>query len=431
MISAKTTCSGPVISPKKSSNREIPSTETTGALAHPETKNPDLHFQSPVLMFNHQIVYLPISFIIVFSNHQIVNVQPSSSGFQYLGSYGIWVSISWYLLPLPRIPTVGSGVQSSGDTKMVGASKLEDDEMMKKLDGTGISCLDVACDEAACDDVTIKGKISIGDDFVIDVPEGNRCADKKDRAKENEENCGDTVALDENAIACAGNGQIRNYGGRMNSDDRLAIFRQMMDNTLKAAGLKSLKGIDLVFIPYVFAGGYYLLCFKLSNPEIYLIDDNKNLDADHNNIYFGWPEMLRDVFAGYLKEKKHPRASRIKGSELNCLQMPWMDTDNYVDSGVYVMRHMETFEGTEVRQWKCLLSNEALPRQMELNDLRRKYVAKMVLHPMNTEKMRVEVEMRAYMDNDLNVRRAIRDAAFKKIKGMLKVLEKFEENKLR
>ncbi|KAK9078945.1 hypothetical protein SSX86_003004 [Deinandra increscens subsp. villosa] len=124
---------------------------------------------------------------------------------------------------------------------------------------------------------------------------------------------------------------------------------------------------------------------------------------------------VRGVFAEYLKEKKHPSASKIKGSEIKCLQMPWMDTDNFVDSGVYVMRHMEMFEGTEVRYWKCLLSNEELPRQMELNDLRRKYVAKMVLHDINTEKMRVEVEMRSYMDNDVNVLRAIRDAAFKNI----------------
>ncbi|KAK9068981.1 hypothetical protein SSX86_013097 [Deinandra increscens subsp. villosa] len=222
---------------------------------------------------------------------------------------------------------------------------------------------------------------------------------------------------------------VRVYGGRMGCDARLALFRPMMDKTLKAAGLKSLKGIDLVFIPYLFGEGYYLLCFKLSKPEIYLLDNNKNLDADHNNIYFGWPELLRGVFAGYLKEKKHPIASKIKGSEIKCLQMPWMDTDNFVDSGVYVMRHMETFEGTEVRYWKCLLSNEGMTRQMELNDLRRKYVAKMVLHDINTEKMRVEVEMRSYMDNDVNVRRAIRDAAFKKIKGRLKVLEKNDLNK--
>ncbi|KAK9071737.1 hypothetical protein SSX86_008166 [Deinandra increscens subsp. villosa] len=118
---------------------------------------------------------------------------------------------------------------------------------------------------------------------------------------------------------------------------------------------------------------------------------------------------VRGVFAGYLKEKKHPRASKIKG----CIC--------YAAHG--------DVEGTKVRYWKCLLSNEELPRQMELNDLRRKYVAKMVLHDINTEKMRVEVEMRSYMDNDVNVRRAMRDAAFKKIKGRLKVLEKNDLNK--
>ncbi|KAK9080273.1 hypothetical protein SSX86_001949 [Deinandra increscens subsp. villosa] len=136
---------------------------------------------------------------------------------------------------------------------------------------------------------------------------------------------------------------VRVYGGRMGCDARLALFRPMMDKTLKAAGLKSLKGIDLVFIPYVFGKGYYLLCFKLSKPEIYLLDNNKNLDADHNNIYFGWPELL-------------------------------------------------------------------------------------VQHIL-IKKMRVEVEMRSYMDNDVNVRRAIHDAAFKKIKGRLKVLEKNDLNK--
>ncbi|KAK9056859.1 hypothetical protein SSX86_024223 [Deinandra increscens subsp. villosa] len=86
------------------------------------------------------------------------------------------------------------GFQKSEDPKMVGGSKVEDDEMMKKL----------ALTRSSCPDATVEGKISIGDDFVMDVPEGKRCVEKKDVVKATEPKSSEFVDVDGNVIACKG-----------------------------------------------------------------------------------------------------------------------------------------------------------------------------------------------------------------------------------
>lgn len=38
------------------------------------------------------------------------------------------------------------------------------------------------------------------------------------------------------------------------------------------------------------------------------------------------------------------------------LQMPWRDAVNKRDCGVFTMRHMESFEGQDAKDWGCSLN---------------------------------------------------------------------------
>jgi len=87
-----------------------------------------------------------------------------------------------------------------------------------------------------------------------------------------------------------------------------------------------------------------------------------------------------------LKSVGHPKQDEIKNAKIERLQMPWRTGQNVIDCGLFVMRHMETYKGTEVNNWECGFSNEGLLQRFQINNLRVKYLAKILLHSLNEER---------------------------------------------
>ncbi|KAJ0715350.1 hypothetical protein HanPI659440_Chr13g0500101 [Helianthus annuus] len=85
------------------------------------------------------------------------------------------------------------------------------------------------------------------------------------------------------------------------------------------------------------------------------------------------------------------------------LKFPWQTLYNGVDCGIFVMRHMETFKGTSVREWDCGLSPEGdimgevmQDQSKELCDLRIKYLSKILLSNVNSFRSTLENEIHEY-----------------------------------
>ena len=50
------------------------------------------------------------------------------------------------------------------------------------------------------------------------------------------------------------------------------------------------------------------------------------------------------------------QVAALRKAEPTVLRIEWTTTTNKVDSGVYVMRHMETYMGQKANEWKCGLT---------------------------------------------------------------------------
>jgi len=84
----------------------------------------------------------------------------------------------------------------------------------------------------------------------------------------------------------------------------------------------------------------------------------------------------------------HINGVKIRSASPKRLDMPCRTTTNVVDCGVFLMRHMETYNG-EHEGWECGLCNEAdleNNQQHQLDKLRRKYATKISLHYLNDAK---------------------------------------------
>ncbi|KAL8225969.1 hypothetical protein R6Q57_018526, partial [Mikania cordata] len=91
----------------------------------------------------------------------------------------------------------------------------------------------------------------------------------------------------------------------------------------------------------------------------------------------------RDVFANYILTKDHPSALKIHHLTPILVDLPWKTMKNGVDCGIFSMKHMKTYMGGGVMKWKTGLHQEFEARNKELNQLRFKYLCKILLSNAN------------------------------------------------
>ncbi|GKF85117.1 hypothetical protein Tco_0250015 [Tanacetum coccineum] len=97
------------------------------------------------------------------------------------------------------------------------------------------------------------------------------------------------------------------------------------------------------------------------------------------------------------------------------MKMGWRTRMNFVDSGVFVMRHMETYQGNGMFDFKSLLKTEASGQKEQLDELRHKYVAKILLSDINLVRNVVKAEAEAYHSLPATEKRRLKREAFDKI----------------
>ncbi|KAJ0440083.1 hypothetical protein HanHA300_Chr16g0632491 [Helianthus annuus] len=136
--------------------------------------------------------------------------------------------------------------------------------------------------------------------------------------------------------------------------------------------------------------------------------------------------MQRDALSVYLENIGHPAGGVISLVEPVRLEMPWRTKHNVIDCGVFLMRHMETYKGVAGKGWECGFSNECTDageitykQHKEIDDLRHKYIAKMLLSDANTYISFVESDVAKYKKLLADKKKRLYAAAFDAIKERL------------
>ncbi|KAM0043801.1 hypothetical protein Hdeb2414_s0010g00345611 [Helianthus debilis subsp. tardiflorus] len=113
--------------------------------------------------------------------------------------------------------------------------------------------------------------------------------------------------------------------------------------------------------------------------------------------------MQGDALSLYLEKNGHPAGGAIGKVEPVRLEMPWHTKHNIIDCGVFLMHHMETYKGVAGKGWECGFSNKCTDageitykQRKEIDDLRHKYITKMLLSDANEYKGFVEAEVAKY-----------------------------------
>ncbi|KAL1805384.1 hypothetical protein ACET3Z_028452 [Daucus carota] len=160
----------------------------------------------------------------------------------------------------------------------------------------------------------------------------------------------------------------------------MVTFKSNMDAILFKHGV-DINHVDLIFFPIFSGNHFYLICFNLRKICVDIID---NRSGDRVDImYDGIPEALQENFGLYMAQKSPRKIKFLNNAPVERLEMKWRTSNKNVDSGVFVMHHMETYMGYTLRNWDCKFAAEGIEQKRQLEKARKIYAAKIVYSEIN------------------------------------------------
>ncbi|GKE18454.1 ulp1 protease family, C-terminal catalytic domain-containing protein, partial [Tanacetum coccineum] len=185
-------------------------------------------------------------------------------------------------------------------------------------------------------------------------------------------------------------------------------FKRKFEEAMAYTNQTNLDKFDLVFFPIVQAGSkanhFYLIVYNLKTLEVDIIDNKKEESQDIVRRYGELPKKLTTSFGVYLQSVGHPNGIKMTKAKPKIMNMNWQTTTNYLDAGVFVMRHMECFNGRKIR-FNAGLQVEGKQQIRQLNDLRIKYLVKMLMIEINEKVGQVDKEAKEYNGYNENQKR--------------------------
>lgn len=91
--------------------------------------------------------------------------------------------------------------------------------------------------------------------------------------------------------------------------------------------------------------------------------------------------LQKDLLSEFLDQQGLGiKAARVRNMSVKRLQMPWRDAVNTRDCGVFLMRHMESFQGQLVAEWDCGFVKGDIQFLLQL---RKEYIHTLSTHRLN------------------------------------------------
>ncbi|GJY98584.1 ion channel DMI1 isoform X1 [Tanacetum coccineum] len=181
----------------------------------------------------------------------------------------------------------------------------------------------------------------------------------------------------------------------------LEMFMEYAENANSSyGGPTMLEKADIVFIPVSNDQQKFLVCVNLKNPAVTFIDSKKegNKVTRKKKKDDGVDDMrvatiLHRNFGQYLYAINHAKAAKIIQSQIVRGNFSWQTNRRAKDCGIFLMRHMECYMGSDNGKWKCGLDVEGKKQNTQLGRLRNKYAAKLLLSDCNIYKGKIREEM--------------------------------------
>nr|GMD95556.1 uncharacterized protein LOC109158392 [Ipomoea batatas] len=134
----------------------------------------------------------------------------------------------------------------------------------------------------------------------------------------------------------------------------------------------------LIFFPVLRHGHYFLICINVKASKLEIID-NKSLvsGVTMKDKYGDCTTLLVTALKEYLALGSSALFWKVDELTEEVVDMSWKESENYIDCGLFVMRHMETYKGT-LKKWNPGFKKKAKLNEEFLIGLRARYAATII-----------------------------------------------------
>ncbi|GJR43686.1 200 kDa antigen p200 [Tanacetum coccineum] len=164
-------------------------------------------------------------------------------------------------------------------------------------------------------------------------------------------------------------------------------FENVIKNQMNASeSKKKMKDVELAFFPKVVAAGqYYVIVFNLLKANAVILDNEKHDDYNKYKEVF---DSVKVLFLEYLQKHQHPCVEKLsKDKPAKVLKMKWKTEKNKIDSGLYMMMHMELYQGESATNWKTdIVQENNRDYEIQMTSMRMRYLTKILIHEINTKR---------------------------------------------
>ncbi|PWA54501.1 ulp1 protease family, C-terminal catalytic domain-containing protein [Artemisia annua] len=193
--------------------------------------------------------------------------------------------------------------------------------------------------------------------------------------------------------------------GKMKSEKKqIEAFHESMESEFKKdETAMAMQHIEWAFFPIIAHHHYYLVVFNLFKGTSIIID-NSISGATYDSKYKHVCDLLKNLFSKHLKRYKHPKASDVRDKKTTIMKLKWGTKNNEVDCGVFVMMHMENYNGETATKWNLGFPTEEENQTIDLIKMRIKYATKMLMHEVYKNRAMMSEKAhqfaREYIDKD-------------------------------
>nr|GLL37666.1 uncharacterized protein LOC109158392 [Ipomoea trifida] len=148
-------------------------------------------------------------------------------------------------------------------------------------------------------------------------------------------------------------------------------------STIEATATPTSSQLDDIFF-VLRHGHYFLICINIKASKLEIID-NKSLvsGVTMKDKYGDCTTLLVTALKEYLALGSSALFWKVDELTEEVVDMSWKESENYIDCGLFVMRHMETYKGT-LKKWNPGFKKKAKLNEEFLIGLRARYAATII-----------------------------------------------------
>ena len=138
-----------------------------------------------------------------------------------------------------------------------------------------------------------------------------------------------------------------------------------------------------IFLPIGWGVHFYLAVYNRESKNMDIIDNRRLPKGSTLEKEYHYVKEVACMFLNFISDQKLSNYKELRQYKGNLLRMPWQDSKNVIDCGIFCMLHMQTYNGNPI--WDCGVTPQNTTKK--IHSLRIQYLSRILQSESNNNRM--------------------------------------------